>query len=215
MYGVINVSVVTWNVFYTLSAPDMQMKQRTRELWRKVSHILIGTGCLIGAYVIIQRYGTEQLNVVLGSVLALLLITDILIADYGWNIPLYHQLQREHEEQGLHTATLGFLGSVIAYNLFVLPVAIAAIGMLIYGDAAAAITGLCTRAGRRKKHVHRVIAMLVVSVAIGWLVFGWIGAVMGVVATLAECLVTKVDDALTIPLLAGIAGQLLWIFYGL
>jgi dolichol kinase len=32
---------------------------------------------------------------------------------------------------------------------------------------------------------------------------------MGIVAALAECLVTKIDDALTIPVLAGLAGQLL------
>jgi dolichol kinase len=54
--------------------------------------------------------------------------------------------------------------------------------------------------------------MLVVSVAIGYFVFGWIGAIMGVVATLAECLVSKIDDAITIPVFAGLAGHILLLF---
>jgi dolichol kinase len=51
--------------------------------------------------------------------------------------------------------------------------------------------------------------MLAVSMAIGHYVFGWIGAVMGIVATLAECLVTKIDDAITIPIFSGLAGHIL------
>lgn len=185
------------------------MNQLSRELWRKIAHVLIGTGCLAGAYALLAQYGKDALDAVLGIVLALLVIADVLIADYGWKLPLYHLLQREHEERGLHAATLGVLGSVIAYKLFALPVAIAAIAMLIYGDAAAAIVGFCAGKARRKRAVLRVAAMLVVSVGLGWLVFGWIGAVMGIVAALAECLVTRIDDALTIPVLAGLAGQLL------
>jgi len=146
---------------------------------------------------------------VLGAVLAALVLCDVLIADYGWKLPLYHDLQRPHEERGLHTATLAVLSSIIVYKLFALPVAIAAISMLIYGDAAAAIVGQCIGAGRKKTAFWRVLAMLAVNVAIGWFVFGWIGAVMGVVATLAECMVTKIDDALTIPLFAGLAGHVL------
>jgi len=189
------------------------MNQRTRELWRKIAHVLIGTGCVLGAYLVVQQYGAGTLDVVLGIILAVLIIADVLIADYGWKLPLYHQLQRAHEEHGLHAATLGFLGSVIAYKLFALPVAIAAVGMLVYGDAAAAVVGLYSGKARRKRAVLRIAAMLVVSVGFGWLVFGWIGAVMGIVATLAECLVTKIDDAITIPLLAGLAGQLLMLYF--
>lgn len=189
------------------------MNQRARELWRKIAHVAIGTGCLIGAYLILRQYGSETLELVLAAVLAALVLCDVLIADHGWKLFLYHQLQRPHEEQGLHTATLAVLSSIIVYKLFALPVAIAAISMLIYGDAAAAITGLYTGAGRRKTAFWRVLAMLAVSVAIGWFVFGWIGVIMGVVATLAECTVTKIDDALTIPVFAGLAGHVLMRFF--
>ncbi len=184
-----------------------------RELYRKIAHILIGTGCLAGSYGILQWHGAEALEFVLVSVLGALVFCDVLIADYGWRLPLYHHLQRKHEVEGLHTATLGLLSSIIAYTFFALPVAIAAIAMLIYGDAAAAIVGRYAGKARKKTTIARTAAMLVVSVGIGWFVFGWIGAVMGVVATLAECLVTKIDDAITIPVFAGLAGEILMRLY--
>jgi len=189
------------------------MKQKGRELLRKVAHVLIGTGCLAGAWLVSNFYGAYALELALAGVLAALVLADILIADYGWKLPLYHNLQRKHEIEGLHTATLGFVSSVIAYKLFALPIAIAAIAMLIYGDAAAAIVGILTASGRKKSSFWRVLAMLAVSVAIGWFVFGWIGVVMGIAATLAECLTKKIDDAITIPVLAGIVGQLLAHFF--
>jgi len=189
------------------------MSQKARELWRKVAHVIIGTACIGGAYLVIQTYGADTLDLLLAVVLSVLVLADILIADYGWKFPLYHHLQRPHEIESFHTATLAFISSIIVYKLFVLPVAIAAISMLIYGDAAAAIVGILTNKGRQKTAFWRTAAMLVVSVAIGYFVFGWIGAVMGVVATLAECLVKKIDDAVTIPIFSGLAGHLLMRFF--
>lgn len=190
-----------------------RMNQRTRELWRKIAHVAIGTLCLITAYVVLQQYGAATLELALACVLAVLVLCDILIADYGWTLPLYHHLQRPHEAEGLHTATLSVLSAIVVFKLFALPVAVASIAMLIYGDAAAAIVGLYAGKARKKTALARTFAMLLVSVLIGWVVFGWVGAVMGVVATLAECLVTKIDDAITIPVFAGLAGSLLMRFF--
>jgi dolichol kinase len=146
-------------------------------------------------------------------VLGALVLADILIADYGLELPLYHQLQREHEEHGPHTATLALMGSIIAFKLFALPAALAAVGMLIYGDAAAAIAGISSGSGRKKRAMPRVLAMFIVSAIIGWLVFGsWIGIAMAVVATLAECMVTIMDDAISIPLFAGLAGHIMLLY---
>jgi dolichol kinase len=188
------------------------MIQRTREFWRKIAHVLIGSGCVFGAYLVLQQWGAQTLDCALAGVLGMLVLADVLIADYGWKLPLYHRLQRAHEERGLHAATLGFLGSIVAYKLFALPVAIAAIGMLIFGDAAAAIAGMLANV-KKKRALPRTAAMLVVSVVLGWFVFGWIGAAMGVVATLAEAFVTKIDDAITIPVFAGLAGHVLMRYF--
>jgi len=187
------------------------MSQKTRELWRKFAHIIMGVGCFVAAYFILQIYGSSALELSLGIVLALLVLADILIADYGWKLPLYHHLQRPHEVESFHSATLMVISSIIVYKLFVLPVAIAAIAMLVFGDSAAAIVGILTKS-RKKTAFWRTATMLVVCLAIGYFVFGWIGAVMGVVATLAECLVTKIDDAITIPIFAGLAGHILLLF---
>lgn len=185
------------------------MQEKTREVWRKIAHILIGTAGIAGAAFVYQYFGEQILDLVFAGVLVLLVFADVLIADYGWKLPLYHHLQRKHEEQGLHSATLAVISSIIAYKLFALPVAFAAIAMLVYGDAAAAIVGIFTSVGRKKKTFLRILAMLVVSCVIGYFIFGWIGAIMGIVATLAECLVTKIDDSLTIPLFAGLVGHVL------
>ncbi len=189
------------------------MGLRTRELLRKLAHVVIGTGCLFAGWLVLNLYGSNALELSLASVLAALILADILIADYGWKLPLYHHLQRKHEVESFHTATLAFISSIIVLKLFALPVAIASIAMLIYGDAAAAIVGILTSKSRKKTAFWRTFAMLVVSVAIGYFVFGWIGAVMGIVATLAECLVAKIDDAITIPIFAGLAGHILMLLY--
>ncbi len=184
------------------------MRQRARELWRKAAHVAVGTVCLGGGYLLLQEYGNGFLDLVLGIVLAALLVCDILIADYGRKLPFYHWLQRPHEMEGFHSATLGFAGSIIAYKLFALPVAMAAISMLVYGDAAAAVAGMY--AGR-KGRFWKTNAMLIVSVLAGWYLLGGIGAIMGVAATIAEAATFKVDDALAIPVIAGIVGQVLFL----
>jgi dolichol kinase len=151
-----------------------------------------------------------MLDVVLASVVALLVVADILIADYGWRLPLYHSLQRPHEERGLHAATLAMISCIVAYKLFALPVALAAIAMLVYGDAAAAIAGLLSGTCRKKRAFPRIASMFLISCVLGCFILGWIGVSMAVVAVIAECLVIRVDDAVTIPLFSGLAGQLLW-----
>lgn len=188
------------------------MNQRTRELWRKVAHIVIGTFCLLAAAFIAKYHGWAALELTLACVLAVLVLADVLIADYGWKLPLYHHLQRPHETEGLHTATLSVLSAIVAVKLFSTPVAIAAIAMLIYGDAAAAIAGVYARS-RKKTAMPRTVAMLIVSALIGVYALGWqVGVGMAIVATLAECCTKKIDDAVTIPILAGLAGQLLLYF---
>ncbi|MEM4247254.1 MAG: hypothetical protein QXF14_02945, partial [Candidatus Woesearchaeota archaeon] len=182
------------------------------ELWRKAAHVLIGTGCLLAGWFVLNYYGPDALDLSFAVVLAGLVLADILIADYGWKLLLYHNLQRKHEVEGLHTATLGFISSIIVYKLFALPVAIAAIAMLIYGDAAAAMASILLK-NRKKTDFWRMLAMLVVSTIAGWIVFGWIGVVMGIAATLAECLAAKIDDAITIPVFAGLAGHLLMMVF--
>jgi dolichol kinase len=189
------------------------MSQRSRELLRKAMHVLVGTGCLLLGWFVLANYGSDALELSLAGVLAVLVLADILIADYGFKFPVYHHLQRPHEVESFHTATLAFISSIIVLKLFALPIAIASIAMLIYGDAAAAIVGIYTSKARKKTGFWRTFAMLAVSVAIGYFVFGWIGAVMGIVATLAECLVSKIDDAITIPIFAGLAGHILMLLF--
>lgn len=185
-----------------------------KELWRKALHVLLGVVMLGGSWWVLEQHGQDALELSLAVLLGFLVLCDVLIADYRWKLPLYAWLERPHEERGFHTVTLAVLTSLLVFKLFALPVAVAAVSMFVFGDAAAALVGM--RWGRRKpgkKSLAGTAAMLVVSVIIGWLVFGWIGVAMGIVATVAECAVTRINDAITIPLFAGLAGHLLMRYF--
>jgi dolichol kinase len=181
-----------------------------KEGWRKVLHLSLGVLLLAGGWWVLQQYGQQTLELALLVLLLVLIVCDVLVADYNIRLPIYAQLERPHEEACFHTATLAVLSGLLAFKLFVLPVAIVGISMFIFGDAAAALVGM--RWGKRelgKKSFAGAAAMFAVSAVIGWLMLGWIGIVMAVVATLAECLVTRINDAVTIPLFAGVVGHAL------
>ncbi len=181
-----------------------------REVWRKIAHVFLGMLVLGSAWWVAQTFGQDVLETSTLVLLLVLVLCDVLIADYKQKLPVYSWLERPHEERTFHTVTLAVLAGFFAFKLFVLPVALAGVSMFIFGDAAAALVG--KKWGRRelgKKSWAGTAAMFVVSALVGWAILGWIGIVMALVATLAECLVTKIDDAVTIPLFAGAVGQLL------
>ena len=113
-----------------------------REFWRKVLHVLLGIILLGGSAWILQNWGQGMLELCLFILLLLLIFCDVLIADYGFKLPLYAQLERKHEEGCFHTITLAVFAGLLALKLFALPVTVAAVSMFIFGDAAAALVGL-------------------------------------------------------------------------
>jgi acyl phosphate:glycerol-3-phosphate acyltransferase len=124
---------------------------------------------------------------------------------------------REHEQFGLLGSTYLLMAALLAGDVFPRPVAAAALGFTVLGDAFAAIVGKAW--GRTRvfgKTLEGALGGLVACLAwaaflaaFGYLPWGVLVA-GALVASLAEILPIPLDDNLGMTLLAGVAMRLLW-----
>lgn len=124
---------------------------------------------------------------------------------------------REHEEFSLLGSTYLLLAALLAVGLFPQPIAAAALGFTVLGDAFAAIVG---KAWGRTRIFRKTLegALGGLAACLGWGAFlaltGYLpwGVVMAgaLVASLVELLPIPLDDNLGITLFAGYAMRLLW-----
>jgi dolichol kinase len=124
---------------------------------------------------------------------------------------------REHEEMGLLGSTYLLMAALLAVDLFPRPVAAAALGFTVLGDAFAAIVG---RAWGRTRIFRKSLegALGGFAACLAWAAFlaaggylPWEVALAGaLVASLAELLPIPLDDNLAMTLMAGYAMRLLW-----
>jgi dolichol kinase len=123
---------------------------------------------------------------------------------------------REHEEFSLLGSTYLLLASLLAIEIFTQPVAAAAVGFTVLGDAVAAIVGRAW--GRTRllgKSVEGFVGCLVACLAWGALLaltghLPWSVVVAGaLVASLVEFLPIPLDDNLGMTLAAGYAMRLM------
>jgi glycerol-3-phosphate acyltransferase PlsY len=129
----------------------------------------------------------------------------------------FHGMIREHEEFGLMGSTYLLLAALLAVDLFPRPLAAAALGFTVLGDAFAAIVGKAFgRIHIFRKSLEGALGGLVACLA--WAAFlavvahlPWHVVVVGALtASLAELLPIPLDDNLAITLFAGYAMRLLW-----
>jgi glycerol-3-phosphate acyltransferase PlsY len=120
---------------------------------------------------------------------------------------------RRHEVWSLTGATYLLFSSVVCVFVYDKPVAVAAISFLVLGDLMAAVIG--RRIGRLHvwgKTVEGAVACFITCVLVAWAIpdlpLG-VGMAGAIVATLVEVLPIPLDDNLSIPLLGGLAMQLL------
>ena len=186
-----------------------------REFWRKIIHMGVGAALITLAVSLEQMYSLDLVKNTLFLILILSLIADFLIADIGIKIPIYRHVQRTKELKGFHSSTHFLLGTLVALHFYPFDIALAAISMLVFGDALAALVG--KRWGTpfyRKKTLHGSLAMLVTSILAGLIFINSIPLVitMALVATTVEVFITHVDDNLMIPIFTGLVGTLLQLF---
>jgi dolichol kinase len=123
----------------------------------------------------------------------------------------FRSLIRPHEEEHLLGSTHYMIAALLSVIVFDHDVAIAALGFLVLGDAAAAIVG--KRFGKPLywgKSPHGSVACFGICLAVGIPLLGSPGlALIGALAaTLAEALPSPLDDNLRVPIFSGIAMQL-------
>ncbi|MBI5709338.1 MAG: hypothetical protein HZC42_03415 [Candidatus Eisenbacteria bacterium] len=124
---------------------------------------------------------------------------------------------REHERFNLLGSTYLLLAALLAIEIFPQPVAAAALGFTVLGDACAAIVG---KAWGRTRIFNKSLEGLAgcLAACLAWAAFlaatghlPWSVAVTGaLVASLVEFLPIPLDDNLGITLSAGYAMRLLW-----
>ncbi len=134
---------------------------------------------------------------------------------------LFHEffrgMIRQHEESGLMGSTYLLLAALLAVDLFPRPVAAAALGFTVLGDAFAAIVG---KAWGRTRIFRKSLegALGGLAACLAWAAFlavaghlPWHVVMVGALAaSLAELLPIPLDDNLAITLFAGYAMRLLW-----
>jgi dolichol kinase len=127
----------------------------------------------------------------------------------------FGNLIRRHEKRALLGSTYLLISALISVEIFPRPICVAALGMLILGDAAAALVGKTwgrTHLFGSRKTLEGSLAFLVVSFLFAWLVtrMPWPVALIGAfVGMLFEFLPLPLDDNFAIPLSAGFAMKLL------
>lgn len=129
----------------------------------------------------------------------------------------FGEMIREHEALSLLGSTYLLLAALLAIEIFPLPVAAAALGFTVLGDAFAAMAG---KAWGRTRLFHKSIegALAGLTACLAWACYlgaggyvPWAPVLVGAVAaSLIELLPIPLDDNLGITLFSGYVMKLLW-----
>jgi dolichol kinase len=178
------------------------------EIKRKIVHM--SSLAIPAGYLLFS--GKTVISILVPLFLAFLLV-DLLRQYHAGTSRLFKKffvgtILREKESNSLMGSTYFLFSSVLVVFFFPKSIAIASLLILILSDTAAALVG--KGIGKvpifRRKTLEGSLAFFVSSQLIVWIYPGlnhlW-GALGALAATLIEALPVKVDDNLTIPLIAG------------
>ncbi len=220
-----------------------------KEVARKIVHIF-ALAYLLGYLFIASRFGHQAGLLLLVLILILMILCEYIRLELKWKVPglsLIYALRRDHEQDAVGAEIFFITGVIIALAVYDLSIALAAVGITVFGDMTAALIG--KRFGRvrpaclgGKKSIEGMLAALLVNLLVGWLVLSYgaghscwwqslgqaelgdlaratlegvavwpVIVAMALAGALTEFLISKVDDNLTIPVIAGFAGQIVLI----
>lgn len=210
-----------------------------KELIRKSFHLL--SIIFLVSYVLVSNSVTPKVGLLfLSFMLIFLFELEYVRLDLGEKIPFIRKLweyRRDKEKNHMGAEIYFLLGSIISLAIFDERIAAAGILMVTFGDMAAAVIG--SRYGKhwmpffKNKAWEGFLAELVVNLFIGFLILRvpqngrmWWEAsllplgqpmwlviiVMAVTATVVETAVTKLDDNLLVPVIAGFNGEIVYLY---
>lgn len=188
------------------------------EFFRKGVHLLVGL-LLLGVYFVAGRVSHDFALFCLALVVGAQLVFELLRLDSSF-LPKRSWLLRHQERNRMAGHIFFTLGILLSLAVFEARVAVAAVLMLLFGDSASMLgQRLGSRKVFRRKTLESIISELFANVLVGALVLRsgflsgpvlWLPVLgMSVAATFVEVWSDKVDDNLSIPLFAGLVGQLL------
>jgi len=209
-----------------------------KELIRKSIHLF--SVIFLVSYVLVSNSVNHKVALLfLSFMLIILFELEYVRLEIGEKIPLIRKLwefRREKEKNRMGGEIYFLLGAIISLAIFDLRIAATGILMVTFGDMAAAVIG--SKYGKhplpfiKEKAWEGFLAELFVNLFIGFLLLRlpeggrmwwdhsfvpagdpmWIIViVMAVTATVVETAVTKLDDNLLIPVIAGFNGEIVYL----
>lgn len=181
-----------------------------RELQRKSIHLSMMV-IPVWLYVTPKNWGLLGLIIATSATVVsdLLRLTDHRLRRFFMR--LFRSLIRSHEEEHLLGSTYFMIAALLCVLAFDEKVAVAALVFLILGDTAAAVIG--KRYGRPRywgKSFQGSLACFFTCVIVGAALLdnAWVILVGALTATIAEALPVPMDDNMRVPIISGLAMQL-------
>jgi len=190
-------------------------KELLFELKRKAIHVLSVLFIII--YIFFSFYFGHYIGLgALAIILILFLIIEYVRIVLKKKIPFFHGLWRKKERNILGGEVYIVIGAIIVFSAFDFRIAVAALLMTVFGDMVAPLVGIAYGKSKIKGVVPRkswegTFAEFVVNLIIGFILLNNIIIIfaMALTATAVEVWITFADDNLTIPVSAGLVGQIL------
>jgi len=191
------------------------MEDLAFEIRRKLFHVL--TVIYIVFYYLINKFCSQRVAIFsLILILMFFAMLEFAKIKFGIKIPLFHRFYRESERFTFSGNIYLLIGIILAFSIFDFNIAAAAVLMMALGDTASSIVGRlgAHRIDGIKASWEGMISEFLVDLAVGFIFVSnfWIILAMALSATIAESLLlAPIDDNLSVPLVAGFAGQSLMI----
>lgn len=195
------------------------MSDLRKELLRKLIHLFQLP--IIAGYTFLHFYFSPRIGILaLTALLLLLLEWEYFRLDYRVKIALpinaliYKLFLRKHERNNITGAIFFVISAIICFAAFDYQIALLALLFTIFGDFAAALTGIAfgkTKIFRKKSYIGSLSA-LTVNLIIGLILLPsspHLFIPVAFTAAVVETLTQKLDDNLTVPLFAGFIGQMI------
>ncbi len=215
-----------------------------RELQRKSFHLL--SLFYVFIFYIFFPYNSKLGLFILTAILLFLIQVEFFRLELKKEIPIissiYRRIARRKEKNQLASLVFTTIGIILTFAIFDVRIATAAVLMMIFGDAIAAIVD--KKFGKHKiprfenRSFEGFFSQLIVNLIIGIIfvkasyslvpLFSFVKAtsfsgaiiwpaalIMAFTATFVETVTRKIDDNLLIPLFAGFNGQLILIILNL